>query len=680
MVRLLPPSNGANTPQPSFSSNSSTSTSGAPSPEYEVREVRLLQNVVFHQDPEEGKTRGNDASGQALYVFNEGENKVRMVIFNDLPKNVISKEGVSELAGSDPDKTRDRPQLPPAKISTDEMQITGPLIGMDQTKDLAWVNGPGTLMQIVDRGMMADTNPVDTPGSADPAEPKRSVEANKTGDGKDQPKKLLTRAGRTLSEKTVLTIAWTDSMRFYGRSPDFENHPDSAARAEFYGHVNAITEEKDSMLDCQEKMITYTDRPVPLTRMSKGAGVGSGAPRSAGEPQAPEPKPDLAVIEMFGNAVAVNRKVDPDRPIVLQKQRIQTDHLVYDRRTGNFSAPGEGIVYLYDREKQGANGAPSGGLGSNMRITVDGRTVIPTSMQVPGDDGIGYPPPAEMEPEVDTSNEEDVPQQLEPKNAARRPVAHSSTGTRGSRRSTAPRVAGTIRSETRPGKPRGNPSNSTNTVPPLILTQIKYSKEMRGRFGTSNKEGASETRVAEFFGGVEVIRTPVNDEFGTVERKQWTYRPPRDVYYMTAETLHVMTEPPPPGSPKDAPARHWLKAWEDGLISTNDKALQADIITYNSTNDLFHAYGEDGHQVTITQQTGSGQPGSVSRQQAVQYHPKTGAVQSINPQQMEFIDVRTGARPKIQAAPNPDAKPKKKVKPPIKPRIPPMERKGFTGR
>ena len=213
-----------------------------------------------------------------------------------------------------------------------------------------------------------------------------------------------------------------------------------------------------------------------------------------------------------------------------------------------------------------------------------------------------------------------------------------------------------------------------------MLYQVKFSKEMRGQFGTSNTPGASETRIAEFFGDIEVTRSPVASEFTIIERKDWNFRPPREVYLLTAQTLRVITEPAAAGSPPNAPARYWMKAWENAQVSTNDKALQADVITYNSTNDLFYAYGEDGHQVTITQQTGLGQPGSPTRQQAVKYHPKTGAFDAVNPQYISFIDGRTGLRPKAVAAPDPEAKPKKPVKPAIRPRVPPMEKKGFTGR
>jgi hypothetical protein len=460
-------------------------------------------------------------------------------------------------------------------------------------------------------------------------------------------------------------------MRFYGRSPDFKGRADSAARAEFYGHVRAITEEKDSMLDCTKKMITYTDRPVPLTRLSKPDPARDGdKPGTTAEPRA-----DLAVIEMFGDAVAVNRKIDPDRPIVLQKQRIQTEHLIYDRGTGNFTAPGEGFVHLYDRkgsEPDLIRGGP------NDRQAAGDRAFTPTSMQLDQDGGMEYPSPEEAEEPAEPEDDGGSPESGRRRDAYPPPPARANP--RVTRRSTAPRDSRAAGSRAAGNRSRTSRQPETKSVPRLILTQIQFAREMHGRFGTSNKSGASETRIAEFFGDVEVIRSPVGQENEVLDRKDWSYRPPSEVYFLTAQTLRVMSEPPLPGSPPDAPARHWMKAWEDASLSTTDKVLQADVVTYTSSNDLFYAYGEDGHQVTITQQLGPGQPASPTRQQAVSYHPKSGKMSLVNPQSISLIDAKTGTRPWVEKAPDPEAKPAKKRKPAKKPRIAPMERKGFSGR
>lgn len=649
-VQLLPPSAAAG----------SRSGGGTPSPEYEVREVQLIRNVVFHQDPEEGKALGNDATGEALYLFNEGENKIKMVLFNDVPKQTASKDGVPGIAWTTPDDLRQ--SLPPATISTDEMQLTGAIIGLDQTQDFAYVNGPGSLKQLVDRGMMADSNPVGAP--TDPAQP---GDAAAKADSKSKSLKIQTRAGVPLSEKTELTINWTENMRFHGRSPDFEGRPNSAARAEFYGHVTAITQEKDSMLDCTEKMITYTDRPVPFTKLSQARPARNATKPGINEPTAAEatnePKAELALIEMFGDAVAVNRKIDPNQPIVLQKQRIQTEHLIYDRRTGDFTAPGEGFVFLYDRKGSEPDTMRD---GSNNRQAAGDRAFTPTSMQLDQDGGMGYTSPEDLQ----------EPAESETEDVAAVPVQRRDTIAR----SNTPRSRGNAKSKARPNKPGAADQPGVKTIPPLILTQIQFARSMHGRFGTSNKSGESGTRTAEFFGDVEVIRSPVSQENVILDRKDWSYRPPREVYFLTAQTLRVMTEPPLAGSPPNAPARHWMKAWENASLSTTDKILQGDVITYTSSNDLFYAYGEDGHQVTIAQQTGTGQPGSPTRQQALSYHPKSGGMNLVNPQYISLIDGKTGTRPWVEHAPDPEAKPKKKTKRAIKPRTAPMERRGFSGR
>ena len=112
-------------------------------------------------------------------------------------------------------------------------------------------------------------------------------------------------------------------------------------------------------------MTTYTDQPIPLAELGKmsQAGSGSGRRRRPIETrltevaEAEKPKPDLTLIDLVGNALAISRKVDPDRPVLLSLQQITGDHLIYDRRTGDFQVPGAGMVYLYDRGRQPGDAA-----------------------------------------------------------------------------------------------------------------------------------------------------------------------------------------------------------------------------------------------------------------------------------------------------------------------------------
>ena len=97
--------------------------------------------------------------------------------------------------------------------------------------------------------------------------------------------KPRTRAGRPIGDKDLLTITWTRSMQFDGRTVDTLKRP--AGRADFFGTVRA--EMTDSVLQCEQKMIVFTDREVPL------ADLGTARPGSNARGQdAPELDPEDA--------------------------------------------------------------------------------------------------------------------------------------------------------------------------------------------------------------------------------------------------------------------------------------------------------------------------------------------------------------------------------------------------
>ena len=86
-------------------------------------------------------------------------------------------------------------------------------------------------------------------------------------------------------------------------------------------------------------------------------------------------------------------------------------------------------------------------------------------------------------------------------------------------------------------------------IRPLVLTQIKFTKEMKGRFGTGRDTDKTAVRWADFFGDIESARAVVSDE-----RKIFDYdRLPADAYFLTSQTMRVVTEPPPPGSRRERP-------------------------------------------------------------------------------------------------------------------------------
>ena len=198
---------------------------------------------------------------------------------------------------------------------------------------------------------------------------------------------------------------------------------------------------------------------------------------------------------------------------------------------------------------------------------------------------------------------------------------------------------------------------------------------MQGRFGTGKETDKNEPRWAEFFTNVEAARGPVANE-----RVFFNYdRLPQDCYFLTSQMMRVVTEPPPPGAPENSPSRNFLKAWDEANARTKDTTIAADVITYDSQNDLIYANGEGGRLVQIVQQTAPGQPGSLSRAEAVRVNPKTGAANVAAPHVIQMIDAKTGTRPMPYPEPDPNAKPPKTPKPSYRTPRSSTERRGFTG-
>jgi hypothetical protein len=606
----------------------------------EIRKAFLWGSVAIHQDPAEGKTKGQEASGEALYLYNPAKNKAITFVFQREPNEKTPRPG----------------PLPPARVENDEKTITATggdgVIVMNQATDQAWVEGPGTLTQRSTRA--ADPPPADPP--ADPSTPSlKTANApltrhNTAAPASDEPlatsllaqtnppvdkpeqaaePKPKTRAGRPLSEKVLSRIHFSEGMEFHGNSI-YEGNP--AGRADFFGVSTALLE--DSLLRGEEGMIAYTDRPVPFAQLgalskpkSKDADPAGAA---NGDDKAADEGPQLAVIECYRNAIAISRKVDPDRPEILQQQRIEASELlVYDRRTGNFHVPGKGKVYLYDRSDNSKAQGMSPGRGT----------------------------PA-----------------AQPVATARTVTTASSRSSTGTTRSTAPPSARSRpATQTKPAEAPADPD--TTKLPPLVLTQIHFLKGMRGRFGSTDERDPTEIQWYEFFGGVELARAKT-----TSPQVKFNFdKLPTDHMFLTSQTLRVRTEPPPVGSPPSTPARDYLKAWEDAKVHNSEKILDADVVTYDSEKDLIYAYGESGRGVNYAEQIANGQPSSQGWAKAMQLNPKTGKSHFIENASIQMIDKNSGARPQAAAPVDPDFIKKKRPKKGF--RIPSsnIERRGFTG-
>ena len=195
---------------------------------------------------------------------------------------------------------------------------------------------------------------------------------------------------------------------------------------------------------------------------------------------------------------------------------------------------------------------------------------------------------------------------------------------------------------------------------------------MVGRFGSGKVEDKSEIRWADFFGEVEALRGKVPNAEAVLDPDNRA----ADDLFLTSNILRVVSEPSPINP--DAPPRNLLAAWENAFASDSDKTIQADRITFDSTTNLFYAYGDDGREVLISQQDQFGQPASFSRSGGVRFNAKTGQSSLIDPKIASMIQARTGTRPTPGYAPK-DIAPRNQKRTPFRnPRN--IERKDFTGR
>ena len=222
----------------------------------------------LHQDPEQGKTKGQDASGEALYLDNRGPNKVFTEIYQREPNEKTYLPG----------------PLPPARVENDEMTITAAgTLTMNQATDQAWAIGPGVLTQMPAKAPdsahqgersrnTAGSHAAPRPGAPESEANTRAstvLAQNKSEDVPATPQdktpasKPKTRAGRPVNEQMPTTIAFSEEMFFNGQTTDPEGAP--AARIDFFGIVNAKME--DASLHAEKKMIAYTDRVVPLAQL-----------------------------------------------------------------------------------------------------------------------------------------------------------------------------------------------------------------------------------------------------------------------------------------------------------------------------------------------------------------------------------------------------------------------------
>jgi len=587
----------------------------------ELSRAMLRGGVSFHQDGTAEQPRGTEGGGEALDLESVGNGLMNVKLYDTDPSAL---GGRTRLAATG----ERRPPTPAAWLDTEDYQVRGPAIGLNQSRDMFWVDGKGSLTQLAERGFLSD----------------RGVQERIRAQGRLAPKDREAEKGK----KQPLTIAWSREMRFYGRAKDPQGRP--AGKAEFRGDVDARME--DARINADE-MDTYTDRPValvpparPKARDDKGrksassetalidavlpAAARSDLPPATNAEDVPEgddaPRPELAYFEARNAKVPPSNRVpgvpkdvlilavkrDPASGEWIERQWIEGTRVLYDKRTGDFQVPGRGLVRIWRRSP------------------------------------------------------------LDPVDPSSRPASPAGP---------LPMARGTARPIARgPRDGMADGGKAAKRFGPWELTKIEFHEEMSGRFGVGRDRDEAEPRLADFWGDVKAIHGKVASENSDLS---WDSEARSDdVTRLTSHALRTVDIPPPPGV-KDRPARQLVTAGgpRGALAYNGTRSVNGNWLTYDSLKKLFYAYGEDGQLAKVTDQRQAGQPPTIVRGTTIRYNLETGASEVDDPIAMHLVDFASTARSQAEKPAGPEKPDPRNRHPDLRPPgTSHIERRGFTGR
>ena len=303
----------------------------------ELKNAQLRGGVMVHQDPAPGKPFGNDATGEALDLTGQGNGLMKFAVKAEEPPQASDPR--TKLASDGKARRVTPPVL--ARVEFEGKTIESEdVIGVDQKADFAWVQGAGIFIQMADRGLLDD----------------KGIEGDNVH---------VVAKPNGANPKDRLVITWNEEMRFHGKSKDLDGRP--SAKIEFRGASKEVrspdgrrgfrrgVEAKmtDSAIFC-DTMDVYMDRTIAFNKDAR-------KPAASADDPAP-PDPQIAILDCRGKNILeagvlklpgvdiISQKLFPETGEVKEKQRIWGEHVVYDKRTGNFYAPGPGTVWLLKRK------------------------------------------------------------------------------------------------------------------------------------------------------------------------------------------------------------------------------------------------------------------------------------------------------------------------------------------
>jgi len=275
-------------------------------PAREVREVRLRHEVRIHQDPPAGKEQGTDLTADAVDLFHPEPGALKLLA-----------HGTEQ----------------PARVAGDDFDLSGPILGLDQKTDHAWVEGAGRLWQRTGRGGLGGIGALELPGDDEPED--------------DEPE-----------EKLPLEITWSEGMDFYGIFEEDREEP-GPARALFLGDVRAVMGD-DGVNSCRT-MVAIFDRRVDFDRAIPSAAEDPAGKRA----RTPRPKVDAVIckgdVQLYSLVRAEPSEANAEsKPEVVEVRFARGDTVTFDKPSDHFWVDGEGTVLVTSADRLDLTSEPDG--------------------------------------------------------------------------------------------------------------------------------------------------------------------------------------------------------------------------------------------------------------------------------------------------------------------------------
>lgn len=273
----------------------------------ELIEARLRGGVLFRQDNGDSKKKPSIVEAQAVDIVHQGQGAYHLLAFH-----------------VDPASTASPADAKPVTVSSDQFDLEGPILGIDQAASTAWVNGPGKIKQWIGSELLKQEG---FGAQADkPAQPENKPEA--------KPQQAI--------------ISWKKRMDFFGKPNDSKGSP-LDGRAHFQEGI--VVRTTDALL-AAEQLDIYFDRQIPLDQFRPEATIagtsGAGASRAAGND-----KPQVQFVDAKRNVTIINRRRDAASNLVQELQRVEGPRVMYDKARDMVEVDGAGIVRLYQRQENG---------------------------------------------------------------------------------------------------------------------------------------------------------------------------------------------------------------------------------------------------------------------------------------------------------------------------------------